>query len=155
MSTILRVKVQGLGRTFGLIEYSHLTSVIAQCLPTVLFGEGKKNTYILCITLSPRKETMPFMLKLQKNALWLLCYCHKCQKLQIRSLMKTPEFAELFVLIRAVSLPFSTTCFWKCFPISLQSCSSALLCSAGTWDCQVHFLQCNSPSPSMKSDPVW
>lgn len=72
MSIILRVKVQSLGRTFGLTEYSHLTGVINQCLPTVLFGEEKKKkktTYILCITLSPRKETMPFMLKLQKNAL--------------------------------------------------------------------------------------
>lgn len=42
MSIILRVKVQSLGRTFGLTEYSHLTSVINQCLPTVLFGEEKK-----------------------------------------------------------------------------------------------------------------
>lgn len=66
MSTILRVKVQGLGRTFGLIEYSHLTSVIAQCLPTVLFGEGKKIPTFFASLCHPEKRLCPLCLSCRR-----------------------------------------------------------------------------------------
>lgn len=61
-----------------------------------------------------------------------------------QGLMKTSEFAKLFLLVGAVPFPFSTTCPWKPFWIVLLSCSSASCLSAGTCDSQVHFSQDNN-----------